>query len=332
MNPSANSSGVPGPIFSGDSAPVPPAETPPAGTPTPTTDPVFTPKNDDIILQPSQPAKNPALQKYKKPLIIVGIVLAVVICVLLIISAVSKKSNNDSAEMDEAVFYESSLIFQNFNLLMNRYQDNIGLSPTSSIFIETPQKILFTDSSTYTSMKITSDALIESFSEIITNTGKTKYNKPVIQVVTKAKPIVEKIQANVETIQKLHQAFIIPIQSSENWRHNGCVDSAEAKALLNDSDKKLAAIAKQYHELTCANPEVEFSSGNSFMPQSVDAKSLALLNQIAGSLSSYLQPINDSSQEIFEEMSNIVVSTNFQLFSDDETEKPELNESDENNE
>lgn len=97
MNPSANSSGVPGPIFSGDPAPVPPAETPPAGAPAPTPDPVFTPKNDDIILQPSQPAKNPALQKYKKPLIIVGIVLVVVICILLIISAVSKKSNNESA-------------------------------------------------------------------------------------------------------------------------------------------------------------------------------------------------------------------------------------------
>lgn len=294
MNPSANSSSPSGPIFSGDPAPVPPAETPPAGAPTPTPDPVFTPKNDDIILQPSQPAKNPALQKYKKPLIIVGIVLAVVICILLIISAISKKSPVD--EEAETEFYATvASVHGMYESVLDTYDRLIGLSPAGTSLEKHPENILFLSPDIYVGLYGDAEGVIvalEKLSQLSVEGSNKKYRTDISEITDTVKSEFTTIADNSKLISQFSDAFIAPIQNTEGWKSTGCNNGSEAKKLINNSDTKISTVAKQYYQLSCNKDiQITFDGEVVQIPQSVDTQTLGDLKNIADALSKTLTPV-----------------------------------------
>ena len=309
MDPTQNQSGTPGPIFSAGAAPEEPPMAPEpsgAGPKNP-----FSRGGGDIILQPNDDYYSGGTKpRSKKPIIIVGIIAAVAIIALLILLPIlNNRSSTENTQLKKELYQTISSVYSGYSNVIDSYDNAIGLDPANGPIAQKPENILFYNYESYSAIFQKDDYISEFLQEAKDIAKKLgKYESDVDLITKNIQASLESINKNAETMAKLNEAFIRPIQDSENWQHAGCVSNSKTQGLLGSSDKKLANIAQKYNQLTCKDDiQVTFSSGELRTPESVDDSTMEILKDISNLLSSYLGSIKiESKDEIFNKLQAII--------------------------
>ncbi len=299
MDPTQNQSGTPGPIFSAGSTPEEPPMAPAPTGSSPRTP--FSNGGGDIILQPEGDYYSGAAKtSSKKPLIIVGIVVAVaVIALLVMLPLFNNHANSNDTKLKKELYLDVSSIYSGYSNVIDSYDGAIGLDPANGIIAQKPENILFYNLESYNSIFQKNDYILEFLQDskdIAKKLG--KYESDIDFVASNIQASSESINKNSEIVAKLNEAFIRPIQNSENWQYVGCVSNAKTQELLSSSDKKLADIARKYNQLACKDDiQIIFSSGELRTPESVDDNTRNMLEDISNSLVSYLGSVDIKSKD-----------------------------------
>ncbi len=325
MDPTQNQSGTPGPIFSAGAAPEEPPMTPePSGT---------GPKNPfsrgggDIILQPSDDYYSGKSARSKKPLIIGGIIAVVAVIALLIMIPFFNRSSKVNLEQKTELHNNSVAVLENYKYVIDAYDSSIGINPTGDILAKHPETILFGFYDTYYNLYTYSDFILTSLQEAKQNASEIhKYEKEINDIIDSIQSDMEAIKYNADIMAQLNKAFIMPIRDSEGWKYDGCISSTETRALLSNSDKKIASIARKYDQLACSDDiQVTFEEGEVLsIPVSVDENTLDILNDIVSSLKSYFKSIPSGFKEdVVEKLQTIIDGTKPEenVSNQDESEK-----------
>lgn len=328
MDPTQNQSGTPGPIFSAGPGP---EEPPMTGAPSSGPRNPFSSGGGDIILQPSNDYySGNQTARSKKSIIIIGIIAVVAVVTLLVVLSVFSRSGTESAKINNNLYQNASAIYNGYSHTISLYDEIIGLDPSKGGITQHPENILFDYADTYYTVYEKSDSVLELLQKI-ENTAKEskKYEEDINFIVENAKTALEAIKENTEIVENLNEAFILPIQNSENWQFPGCVSNFKTQGLLNNQDKNLASIAQGYNQLACKDDiQIVFGYGDLKIPESVDESTMEILRTIAKSLVNYLGKIDvGSKDEVLNRLQTIMDATK------PETPKEETdnqNESEEN--